>query len=77
MNALFLRDLAEKTRRGLRGRVEACRSGGGITYGYNIVEAKNHDGAGLRSIAEEQARVIMRVFRDYAAGKSPRLIASN
>ena len=74
MNALFLRDLAEKTRRGLRGRVEACRSGGGITYGYNVVEA-NHDGAGLRSINPEQAKVIMRVFRDYAAGKSPRHIA--
>jgi site-specific DNA recombinase len=28
MNALFLRDLAAKTRRGLRGRVEAGRSGG-------------------------------------------------
>ena len=75
MNALFLKDLAEKTRRGLRGRVEACRSGGGITYGYDVVEAKNHDGAGLRSINPEQAKVIVRVFHDFAAGKSPRHIA--
>src|SRR5687767_12918869 len=37
MNALFLKELAEKTRRGLRGRVEAGRSGGGISYGYRIV----------------------------------------
>ena len=29
MNALFLKDLAAKTRRGLRGRVEQGRSGGG------------------------------------------------
>jgi DNA invertase Pin-like site-specific DNA recombinase len=29
MNALFLEDLADKTRRGLRGRVKAGRSGGG------------------------------------------------
>jgi DNA invertase Pin-like site-specific DNA recombinase len=29
MNALFLKDLADKTRRGLRGRVEAGKSGGG------------------------------------------------
>ena len=29
MNALFLKDLADKTRRGLRGRVEAGFSGGG------------------------------------------------
>ena len=31
MNALFLKDLAAKTRRGLRGRVEAGKSGGGRT----------------------------------------------
>ena len=29
MNALFLKDLADKTRRGLRGRVETGKSGGG------------------------------------------------
>jgi DNA invertase Pin-like site-specific DNA recombinase len=34
MNALFLKDLADKTRRGLRGRIEAGRSGGGLCYGY-------------------------------------------
>jgi DNA invertase Pin-like site-specific DNA recombinase len=33
MNALFLKDLADKTRRGLRGRVEAGKSGGGLCYG--------------------------------------------
>ena len=31
MNALFLKDLVAKTHRGLRGRVEAGRSGGGNT----------------------------------------------
>jgi site-specific DNA recombinase len=36
MNALFLKDLADKTRRGLRGRVEAGSSGGGLTYGYDV-----------------------------------------
>ena len=30
MNALFLKDLADKTRRGLRGRVELGKSGGGL-----------------------------------------------
>ncbi|WP_264960573.1 recombinase family protein, partial [Neoasaia chiangmaiensis] len=33
MNALFLKDLAEKTHRGLRGRVEQGKSGGGNAYG--------------------------------------------
>ena len=42
MNAFYLKDLADKTRRGLRGRVEAGKSGGGITYGYDVV--KKFDG---------------------------------
>ena len=40
MNALFLRDLALKTHRGLRGRVEQGRSGGGRCYGYAVVPAR-------------------------------------
>lgn len=38
MNALFLKDLADKTRRGLRGRVEDGKSGGGLCYGYDVVK---------------------------------------
>ena len=34
MNALFLKELAEKTRRGLRGRVELGKAGGGVSFGY-------------------------------------------
>ena len=33
MNALFLKDLAQKTRRGLEGRVRQGKSGGGLCYG--------------------------------------------
>jgi DNA invertase Pin-like site-specific DNA recombinase len=44
MNALYLKDLADKTRRGLRGRVEAGSSGGGISYGYDIVRKAGPDG---------------------------------
>lgn len=32
MGALFLKDLADKTRRGLRGRIEAGKSGGGLLF---------------------------------------------
>jgi hypothetical protein len=39
MNALYLKELADKTRRGLRGRVEAGKSGGGICYGHRVVRA--------------------------------------
>ena len=39
MNALFLKDLAEKTRRGLRGRVESGKAGGGLCNGYRVVKS--------------------------------------
>src|SRR4029077_19222128 len=41
MNALFLKDLAAKTHRGLEGRVREGRSGGGLSYGYDVV--REHD----------------------------------
>jgi site-specific DNA recombinase len=44
MNALFLKDLADKTRRGLRGRIDAGKAGGGPCYGYEVV--KRNDAAG-------------------------------
>lgn len=38
MNALYFKELANKTRRGLRGRVELGKSGGGLCYGYDVVK---------------------------------------
>src|SRR6185437_3938028 len=67
MNALFLKDLADKTRRGLRGRVEQGRSGGGLCYGYTIVEIGERGG---REIFPSEAAVVRRIFADFAAGKS-------
>jgi site-specific DNA recombinase len=75
MNALFLKDLADKTRRGLRGRVEQGRSGGGLCYGYKIAGTDNGERGG-REIVEHEAAVIRRIFADFAAGKSPRRIAA-
>jgi site-specific DNA recombinase len=37
MNALYLKDLAQKTHRGLEGRVRKGMSGGGNSYGYDLV----------------------------------------
>ncbi|MBS3025438.1 recombinase family protein [Acidiphilium multivorum] len=79
MNAMFLTDLADKTRRGLRGRVESGRSGGGNAYGYNVVRQFGSDGAaktGERTINETQAEVVRRIFAEFASGKSPRAIAA-
>lgn len=73
MNALFLKDLAQKTHRGLRGRVEAGRSGGGNAFGYDVV--KNEDDKGQRVINGTEAAVVQRIFDDYLAGISPKKIA--
>jgi site-specific DNA recombinase len=78
MNALFLKDLADKTRRGLRGRVELGKSGGGNAYGYDVVKKFDASGEpvrGDRTINEFQAEVVRRICRDYAAGKSAKRIA--
>jgi len=73
MNALFLKDLADKTRRGLRGRVELGKSGGGLCYGFKVKRATGDDAViGDREIVQPEAEVIRRIFRDYAAGVSPK-----
>ena len=78
MNALYLKELANKTRRGLRGRVELGKSGGGLCYGYDVVRQRDSHGepiCGERAINDDQAQIIRRIFRDYADGKSPKSIA--
>ena len=78
MNALFLKDLAAKTHRGLRGRVEAGKSSGGLCYGYDVVKALDAAGEpvrGERRINEAEAAVVRRILREFADGASPRSIA--
>src|SRR5580704_18092625 len=78
MNALFLKDLADKVRRGLRGRVEGGKSGGGNCYGYDVAKKLAADGEpvrGNRTINPIEAEVVKRVFREYATGVSPKQIA--
>ena len=80
MNALFLKDLADKTRRGQRGRVELGRIPGGNSYGYRMVHTIQENGEverGQRDINEEEAKVIRRIFSEYVAGINPRKIAAS
>jgi len=78
MNAMQLKVIADKTRRGLRGRIEAGFSAGGISYGYDVVRKIGPDGMpvrGLRRINPDEAAVVVRIFEAYAAGRSGRRIA--
>ena len=80
MNALFLKDLAQKTRRGQRGRVEAGKIPGGNSYGYRILRRMLADGTvstGEREIDPEQATIVRRIFASYADGVPPRKIATS
>ena len=79
MNALFLKDLAQKTRRGQRGRVEAGKIPGSKSYGYEMVRNLRDDGkvtTGERVIHEPEAEIVRRIFREYAGGLAPRKIAA-
>lgn len=78
MSAMFLKDLADKIRRGQRGTVERGRVPGGLTYGYDVVPTLDSRGEldrGHRRVNEEQAIVVRRIFREFVGGRSAKSIA--
>ncbi len=80
MNAMFLKELADKTRRGLRGRVELGKAGGGVSFGYRIVRTVRE-----RRRLDRRARDRARGSRHHpahlqattSAGASPKQIAKD
>jgi site-specific DNA recombinase len=70
MGPIWMKDLANKVRRGMDGRVRKGLIPGTVTYGYRVGEAP-----GVREIDEAHAEVVRRIFREYAAGRPPRMIA--
>ncbi|MCB4458492.1 recombinase family protein [Leisingera sp. McT4-56] len=79
VSTMFLKDLAQKTRRGLEGRVAKGKSAGGICYAYRVKREILPDGTlstGDREVEQDEAAVIKRIFRDYADGLSARTIAA-
>src|SRR5277367_5112803 len=61
MTALFLKDLAQKTRRGLEGRVKQGKSGGGRCFGYDIVDRIDPSGEpahGERLVNQIEAAIV-------------------
>jgi site-specific DNA recombinase len=78
MNALFLKDLAAKIKRGQKGRALQGRVTGSLAYGYRVVKKLGSDGnleRGLREVDAEAAKIINRIFRAYTSGRSAKDIA--
>ena len=79
MNKAYLEAHADKSRRGRERAVREGRILTGLTYGYASANRFAENGQpvrGLRAINHEQAHVIRRIYRLYAAGKIPRNIAA-
>ena len=81
MNAMFLSDLREKVRSGQRGNIENGKSAGGLPYGYRVVRnGVDRDGdplRGDREIDPGHHSIIVHVFGEYVAGRSPVAIAKS
>lgn len=73
MNAIFLKDLSDKVRRGQRAAVHNGGIPGGKLYGYDVVRTAGP--AGRRAINPVEAEVVRRIFSETAAGQSIRTIA--
>lgn len=73
MNALFLRDMKAKVRRGQAARVAAGYASSSCAYGYRVVrgvvDARGRNVNGMREIDEAEASVIRRIFKEFAEGR--------
>jgi DNA invertase Pin-like site-specific DNA recombinase len=72
MAQLYLSDLHEKTWRGQLGRALQGKVPGGKAYGYDIVGT----GTGERRINALEAKIVDRIFREFAGGYTPARLPS-
>jgi site-specific DNA recombinase len=81
VDALYLKEMAAKIKRGLRGQVERGYATGGVTYGYRTVPVPDPSRPGeylgwRMEIAEAEAAAIRNVFEWYASGTTiPQILA--
>lgn len=73
MNALYLKDMREKVRRGQSARIAAGFASSSCPYGYRVVrgvvDEKGRNVNGIRKIDDDQAAVVRRIFTEYATGR--------
>ena len=77
INAMYIKDIAAKTRRGLGGVIRSGRHNGPPPYGYRIVNRMEGIDIvrGLREIDPDAASVVRRIYDLYIGGASARAIA--
>ncbi|MEL7482360.1 MAG: recombinase family protein, partial [Pseudomonadota bacterium] len=75
----YLKQTAAKTRDGMRYAVTQGKSAGGLSYGYKVKQVYDGNGdriPGYREIVPEEGAIVVRIFEDYANGRSPQAIAT-
>lgn len=73
MDARFLKDLADRIRRGQRGQHSRGFNTGGRAYGYRVIKPIGPDGEvirGMLEVNEEEAAIVRRIFDEIVAGMS-------
>jgi len=77
MNAIWMKDLAAKTRRGQRGVIEAGRQIGTPAYGYRLANVIENGQIirGIREIDPETGPIVQKIFELYTSGMSGRALA--
>ena len=71
MNELYLVNLSQKTRRGMRANAEQGLATGSRLYGYRSAPG------GATAIVEAEAQVVREIFARFAAGETGRAIAGD
>ncbi len=73
IDAVYWRELGQKTHRGMQGRALKGLATGGRCFGYRSVKAE--DGSTRLEVDEAEAETVRRIFRLYAGGYSLKRIA--
>jgi site-specific DNA recombinase len=73
LGPLYLKDLAQKTRRGQAGVVKDGRHNGGRSFGYRAIVGRK----GELEIDTAEAGIVRRIFASYLDGRSARDIAAD
>ncbi len=68
VNSMFLKNLAVSVKRGRDGRVLEGLIPGKCAYGYSKVPGQ----PGVRAIDADKAKIVLRIFNEYAEGNSTR-----